>query len=131
MSTSCDGPASLEPEQLLSVVAAAFVMLHCLTLPTICHLFLQDESQRMTKLGSPALAASFMGASSLGQLPVGMTPTDRLSISQSTPFSPSLAALESMPPVRAHQKHSSITCIALDLGMHPISPACIFRVKKL
>lgn len=59
---------------------------------------LQDEGRRWLKLGSPSLAASFMG-SQVGSLPAGMSPADRLSLSQSTPASPLVTNISSLPPV--------------------------------
>ncbi|KAK9804152.1 hypothetical protein WJX73_005604 [Symbiochloris irregularis] len=54
----------------------------------------------MLKLGSPALTATFLGPSSLGSLPPRLSLADRAAVSQSTPMSPSLAAIHSIPPAK-------------------------------
>lgn len=59
-----------------------------------------SQAARWAKLGSPAMASSFMGPESMGSLPKGLTPDERARLSASTPLTPSLQILSTMPPVR-------------------------------
>ncbi|KAK9851562.1 hypothetical protein WJX84_001702 [Apatococcus fuscideae] len=57
-----------------------------------------SQAMRWAKLGSPAMASSFMGPESVGSLPKGLPPDERARLSASTPMTPSLQILSSMPP---------------------------------
>ena len=46
------------------------------------------------------MASSFMGPESIGSLPKGLPPDERARLSASTPMTPSLQILKTMPPVR-------------------------------
>ena len=51
-------------------------------------------------MGKASLHSNFMGSSLLGSLPQGLSVDERTKILQSTPLSPTLNLLSSMPSVR-------------------------------
>ena len=61
----------------------------------------QDDKLRWQSLGKASLHSNFMGSSLLGSLPQGLSVDERAKILQSTPLSPTLNLLSSMPSVSA------------------------------
>lgn len=61
---------------------------------------MQDDKLRWQSLGKASLHSNFMGSSLLGSLPQGLSVDERTKILQSTPLSPTLNLLSSMPSVR-------------------------------
>ena len=59
----------------------------------------QDDKLRWQSLGKASLHSNFMGSSLLGSLPQGLSVDERTKILQSTPLSPTLNLLSSMPSV--------------------------------
>ena len=60
---------------------------------------LQDDQARWKSLGSASLHSNFMAPAVIGSLPQGMTLDERQRMMASTPLSPSLQLLNSMPMV--------------------------------
>ena len=59
----------------------------------------QDDKLRWQSLGKASLHSNFMGSTLLGSLPQGLSVDERTKILQSTPLSPTLNLLSSMPSV--------------------------------
>ncbi len=91
------------PTPASSVVGARVAGLDVALMPCRSRLKLalaQDDKQRWQSLGKASLHSNFMGSSLLGSLPQGLSVNERAKILQSTPLSPTLNLLSSMPSVR-------------------------------
>ena len=67
---------------------------------------MQDDRLRWTSLGSASLQSNFMADALIGSLPRGLSLNEREKIFASTPLSPTLSLLSSMPSV---SQHSTLT----------------------
>lgn len=65
---------------------------------------LQEDRLRWTSLGSASLQSNFMADAIIGSLPQGLSVDEREKIFASTPLSPALNLLSSMPLVRICHK---------------------------
>ena len=97
----CSSAALLDPRPAsLHCLRVAEAQLHRV-LSTCSPPRLQDDQARWKSLGSASLHSNFMAPAVIGSLPQGMTLDERQRMMASTPLSPSLQLLNSMPMVSA------------------------------